>query len=139
MAQKDSPAEIKALMHNYIDLFTAGDFETAAKSYEMPFSWIIGPSIATAFTPAEFVDKMNAMRNPLLDQGFERSELVSCNVRMLGDNAALVGVEVARHFADGRREVTGGTYTAHNDGSTWRLANIIGHPIDEIVGRTKAE
>lgn len=133
MAQTDATAELKALMTRYMEQFSAGEFEAAVASYSMPFSWVIGPSIATAFKPEEFVQKMNAMRDPLVEQGFKRSELVSCSVRTLGANAALVGVEVARHFEDGRREVTGGTYIAHNDGSTWRLMSIIGHPLDEIV------
>ncbi|MGJ0237402.1 hypothetical protein ACQEPB_02630 [Novosphingobium fluoreni] len=134
MTNQNFVAEIETLLRDYIDLFSAGDFETAVASYHLPFSWIIGPTIATAYTADEFIDKMNAMRNGLLEQDFLRSELVSCTVRMLGEHAALAGVEVARHYAGGReKEITGGTYIVHGDGTNWRLASIIGHPLSEIV------
>lgn len=80
------------------------------------------------------------MRADLAGQGFERSELISCTVRMLGPHAALAGVEVGRHFANGREmQVTGGTYIVHDNGEGWRLTSIIGHPIDEIVSRMTRE
>ena len=140
MLEDKSATAIRALLQRYIDLFNAGDFETALDSYYLPFSWLVGPSIATAFTPDEFITKMNAMRAGLVEQGFERSELIACTVRMLGAHGALAGVEVARHFMNGRDvELTGGTYIVHNNGEGWRLTNIIGHPIDEIVSRTTRE
>lgn len=80
------------------------------------------------------------MRADLAGQGFERSELISCTVRMLGPDAALAGVEVGRHFGNGRAvQETGGTYIVHHNGERWRLASIIGHPIDEIVSRKTRE
>ncbi|MDO7833442.1 hypothetical protein Q4610_00115 [Sphingobium sp. HBC34] len=134
MAENQSVTEISSLLHHYIDLFNAADFETALASYHLPFSWLVGPIVATAFTPDDFITRMTAMRSGLAEQGFERSELVSCTVRMLGPDAALAGVEVVRHFAGDRAaEVTGGTYIAHNDGAGWRLTSIIGHPIADIV------
>ncbi|MDF8335376.1 hypothetical protein [Novosphingobium cyanobacteriorum] len=135
MSAHKSAAEVEALLQHYMGLFSSGDFETAATLYHMPFSWVIGPAIATAFNAAEFIKKMTAMRDPLVACGFLRSELVTCKVRLLGQNAALAGVEVARHYADGRNpEITGGTYIAHHDGTRWKLVSIIGHPIAEIVG-----
>lgn len=140
MSQTNPAADIEELLQQYMGLFSSGDFEAAAAFYHMPFSWIVGPTIATAFTPAEFVEKMTAMRAPLVADGFERSELVTCKIRMLGQYAALAGVEVARHYADGRTpEITGGTYVAHNDGTAWHLKSIVGHPTDEIVGLHAAE
>lgn len=140
MSEHNPAAEVEALLQHYMGLFSSGDFETAAALYHMPFSWVIGPAIATAFTPAEFIEKMTAMRNSLVTNGFLRSELVTCKVRMLGQNAALAGVEVARHYADGRdAEITGGTYIAHHNATTWKLVSIIGHPIAEIVGLNARE
>lgn len=140
MSEQNPAAEVEALLQHYMGLFSSGDFETAAALYHMPFSWVIGPAIATAFTPAEFIEKMTAMRDPLVANGFLRSELVTCKVRMLGQNAALAGVEVARHYADGRNpEITGGTYIVHHDGTAWKLVSIIGHPIAEIVGLNTPE
>lgn len=140
MTDQDSVAAVQALLFDYIEKFNSGDFTAAAASYHFPFSWIIGTGIATAFTAEDFIARMHAMRDGLLAQGFERSKLVACTVRMLGADAALAGVEVVRHFGDGREtETTGGTYTVHHDGAQWRLANIIGHPIEAIVGRGGAD
>lgn len=135
MAQTESVAQLEKLMHDYIDLFSAGDFETAVSSYQMPFTWFVGESVATAFTPEEWIERMNAMRNPLLDKDFKRSELRLCSVHMLGENCALVGVEVARIYGSADPEITGGTYTAHKDATGWKLASILSHPVDEIIGR----
>ncbi len=140
MDKDEAASAIRSLLSRYIELFNAADFETALACYHLPFSWLVGPTVATAFTPEDFVTRMTGMRADLAGQGLERSELVSCTVRMLGAHAALAGVEVARHFAAGREtEVTGGTYIVHNDGSGWRLTSIIGHPIEEIVSRAKPE
>lgn len=135
MPDADSTAAIQGVMARYIDLFNASDFATALEEgYRLPFSWLVGPAIDTVATPEAFVARMSGMRANLGAQGLERSELVSCTVRMLGDNAGLAGVEVARHYKDGRPpEVTGGTYVAHNDGSGWRLTSLIGHPVADIV------
>lgn len=135
MVKDDSKADVRSLMARYIDLFNAADFETALREcYNLPFSWMVGPAIDTASTPQEFVTRMSGMRASLADQGLTHSELVSCTVRMLGADAALAGVEVARHYTDGRSpEVSGGTYVAHNDGSGWRLTSLIGHPVGDIV------
>lgn len=139
MTENNPVGAVSALLHRYIELFNAGDFKTAVDSYYLPFSWLVGPAISTAFTADEFVTKMNAMRGGLVEQGFERSELTSCTVRMLGEQAALADVEVARHFKGGRVEMTGGTYVVYKNGDNWKLTNIIGHPLDEIVGKAKQE
>jgi hypothetical protein len=135
MNAEDAKAAIRSLMARYIDLFNAADFETAVREcYNLPFSWLVGPAIDTTSTPAEFVARMSSMRANLAEQGLKCSELLNCTVRMLSPNAGLAGVEVARHYTDGRSpEVSGGTYIAHNDGRGWRLTSFIGHPINEIV------
>lgn len=127
---------VKSLMSRYIDLFNADDFTTAVEEcFNLPFSWLVGAAIDTVTTKQAFVERMSGMRAGLADQGFERSDLVGCTVRMLGANAALAGVEVARHYADKRPvEITGGTYVVHNDGTQWRLTSLIGHPVSDIVG-----
>lgn len=135
MTEADAKAAIRALMARYIELFNAADFATALEEgYRLPFSWLVGPAIDTVTTPEAFVTRMSGMRATLGDQGLERSELLACTVRMLGENAGLAGVEVARHYKDGRPpELTCGTYVAHNDGSGWRLTSLIGHPVSDIV------
>lgn len=135
MTEQGHSATFHALMQRYIDLFNASDFETAlSECYLLPFSWLVGPNISTALSPADFVAHLSTMRAGLADDGLERSELLGCTVRMMGPNVALVGVEVARHYADGREaEVSGGTYVAHGNGENWRLALLIAHPIEDIV------
>lgn len=135
MAKDDQENAVRSLMARYIALFNANDFETAvAECYNLPFSWLVGPVLDTVMTPQAFVARMAGMRASLVDQGFERTDLVACTVRMLGDNAALAGVEVARHYTDERTpEVTGGSYVAHNDGTGWRLTSLIGHPVSDII------
>lgn len=135
MAVENAEIEVKSLMSRYIDLFNADDFATAVdECYNLPFSWLVGSAIDSVTTKQAFVERMSVMRAALAEQGFERSDLVGCTVRMLGANAALAGVEVARHYADNRPiEVTGGTYVAHNDGSKWKLTSLIGHPVSDIV------
>ncbi|SKB79615.1 hypothetical protein SAMN06295937_101936 [Sphingopyxis flava] len=135
MVAGKAEGEVKSLMSRYIDLFNADDFATAAEEcYNVPFSWLVGPTIDSVTTRQAFVERMSGMRASLAEQGFERSDLVGCTVRMLGADAALAGVEVARHYADKRPpEVTGGTYVAHNDGRGWRLTCLIGHPVSDIV------
>ncbi|HEY6870963.1 MAG TPA: hypothetical protein VI199_14505 [Novosphingobium sp.] len=135
MSEADPKAAIRTLLARYIELFNAADFETALQEcYYLPFSWLVGPAIDSVDTPAAFVARMAAMRAALGDQGLDHSELVACTVRMLGPDAGLAGVEVARHYKDGRKpEVTGGTYVAHNDGTGWRLTSLIGHPVADIV------
>lgn len=135
MAKEDQTGAVASLLAWYIDLFNAGDFETAASEcYNLPFSWLVGRSLDTAMNEQAFVARMAAMRAGLADQGFERSELVACTVRMLGPDAALAGVTVARHYTDKRTpEVTAGTYVVHNDGDRWRLTSLIGHPVEDIV------
>lgn len=139
MVEDMSIAAIKRLLDDYMRLFSAGAFEAALAHYHLPFSWLVGPSFATAVTPEQFIAKMTAMRDGLVAQGFERTELVSCTVRLLGPDAALAGIEIARHFVDGRVEGSGGTYLLHRDGAAWRLVSIIAHPVEAIVGRNEQE
>lgn len=125
--------DLHAMYARYIERFNANDFSTALESYSLPFQWVVGKSIATANTPEEFIAKMEGMTGGLAANGFDRSVLANSTTRMLGPDAALLGVEVIRHFKDGHTETTGGTYTCYNDGTGWKMINIISHPISEIV------
>lgn len=135
MIEEDSKAAVRSLLARYIDLFNAADFETALRDcYNLPFSWLVGPAIDTVTTSEAFVTRMSAMRANLAAQGLSHSELLSCTVRMLGADAALAGVEVARHYTDDRPpEVTGGTYVVHSNGNEWRMTSLVAHPVGDIV------
>lgn len=135
MTGQQAEAAIGTLMHRYIDLFNIADFERAlTECYHLPFSWLVGQSVDTVLTPAHFVARMAGMRSGLADNGLERSELLDCTVRMMGPDAALAGVKVARHYTDGREpEISAATYVAHHDGQGWRLTSLIAHPVDALV------
>ncbi|MBB4614298.1 nuclear transport factor 2 family protein [Novosphingobium taihuense] len=135
MSEADSKTALRALMERYFELFNASDFGTAlSECYNLPFSWLVGPAADTVLTPEAFVARMSAMRSSLADAGLTYSELLDTKVRMMGPNAALIGVVTARHYGNGKAsEVSGATYVAHLGDKGWRLALLIAHPVQDIV------
>lgn len=136
MTDAEQTAPVHALIERYMDLFNSADFETALREcYALPFSWLLGPAMDTVTSERAFVERMAGMRAALAADGLLRSDLTACSVRMMGTNAALIGVEVARRYGEGRAdEMSAATYVAHCDGGKWRLVLLIAHPADAIVG-----
>lgn len=134
-ATANNPAAVRALIDRYMELFNAADFETAVhECYTLPFSWLLGRAMDTVTDEDAFVKRMAGMRAALAEDGLDRSDLTACSIRMMGNDAALIGVEVARRYHDGRdAEMSAATYVAHHDGAAWRLAMLIAHSADAIV------
>lgn len=134
-----APQQIEALVARYIDAFNADDFEAAFTCYRMPFTWMFGPKAVSVATREEFLETMRKTKGALRREGLSHSKLLSVTVRMLGQFAALAGVEVTRVLADGSEmQRTGGTYLVHHDGEGWRLVVNTTHPLDAIVPEGQA-
>jgi hypothetical protein len=134
MSDVSGSREVEALLHRYIDLFNAEDFEAAFECYRMPFTWLFGATAVTVTSRDEFLAMMTASKASLRKKGLGKSRLTKVIVRMMDEHVALAGVAVVRVRPDGSElETIGGTYMVHNDGQGWRLVGHGTHSVDAIV------
>lgn len=133
-----SAAQVAALVSCYVGLFSACDFVAASGCYRLPFTWFFGARPITVSTAESLVALLRQSRERLAERGLSESRLVEVNIHMLGHHAALAGTLVARIRADGSEiERIAGTYLVHHDGSDWRLAANVTHPVgDGVAGNT---
>jgi hypothetical protein len=137
-ASPESPdvAEIRALLRDYIDWFSAGDSARIAReAYDVPFQGFLptGPASIASVETLELA--LTAYIGAMRLTGYSRSTISEPVVSLLDNRAALASGTVTRYRADGTViETLGSSYLLGKSLlHGWRIISNFTHPAGTVV------
>lgn len=120
--------EVQVALEEYVEAFSQGRAGFIADSvYTAPAYFLGGASVDVRMTPVEVEDRFQAMIDPLVAAGYDRSDIRSSDVCVLSDSSALIRLGFARIHSDGSVMLEGAAmYLYIRTAEGWRIIASIG-------------
>ena len=120
-------AEIRTLFETHNNYFSRGDaHQISLKTIQAP-AWIGLAEVVALQTPADVEERFAVATAVIREQGYDHSEILGLDIRMVNRNAAVVDMTFRRFLKNG--EVLGtptrrATYTVLRTSSGWRIVTL---------------
>ena len=123
---------VDKVMHDYFEAYSRGDMALMMKFVHVPLTVTEPKGFRNLATYDEAVDWYTTFRDPLVKQGYVKSQWIDLGVKLLGQSYAIAGGTYVRYKADGSElNRSGGTYLLNRVDGVWKIRVGMGYPIKD--------
>ncbi|RLA42907.1 MAG: hypothetical protein DRR06_13415 [Gammaproteobacteria bacterium] len=126
---------INSFLYDYCAAFRPGNIPAVAKFYRPPVTMIFANQVSILDDEGKIIRTLQSIMDTLTNKDFSHSQVDSCNIHQLTDKTALLSATFSRLKTDGTLlEKLGATYTVIDDGDGYKIAALIAHGVETVIG-----
>ena len=125
---EEHTAELEQLFRSYVASWTPeAKISEIVDEYWYPQGAMFAPESIVPLPDREAIASLlTSVMQPVIDAGWQGTELTGVSVCSMRDGLALVGMDYRRNFRDGRSTMDGAIYVVIRRDSRWWIAAVMG-------------
>lgn len=133
--EKQLAREVSEFFDRYNEWFGSGRTHLIAeRALSSPSIRLVSSGMIAMVTAEDIKKNFEAIRKPLLDDGYVRSEWVERNIRVMNDSAVVVSGSFVRYRKDGTKlGHFASTYFLGKNTDGWRIVAMAGHDVSRVI------